>query len=48
MTEDLQRVLELERVKAEIVRLRAAVPAADAPTPTVIPFDPARFRKSSG
>ncbi|MFN8069919.1 MAG: hypothetical protein U0R77_14435 [Mycolicibacterium insubricum] len=38
----------LERVKAEIVRLRAAVPAADAPTPTVIPFDPARFRKSSG
>lgn len=35
----------LERAKAEIVRLRALVPQSNT-SPTVVAFDPTRFRKS--
>ncbi|SIR97907.1 hypothetical protein [Williamsia sterculiae] len=38
---------QLERVKAEIVRLRALRDAkSPVPDPKVLPFDPSRFRKS--
>jgi hypothetical protein len=38
---------QLERAKAEIVRLRAAVPESNVDTPAkVVQFDASRFRKS--
>lgn len=36
----------LERAKAEILRLRAAVPSKPVADGAVVAFDPARFRRS--
>lgn len=39
---------QLERAKAEILRLRAMPTTGEKPSGKVVPFDANRFRKSSG